>query len=323
VLEARQSVSAQLASASAFGKLLERIVYAQFAPFISDNELLCNKQHGFISGRSTLTNLLICDATIAQIVSQRHPYDILSFDFAKAFDKAPHKLVISSLAQHGIDGKVQDWLVSFLTGCTFCVRVGECYSRAANVSSGVIQGSTLGPVLYDLFIDSLFAKAQTGLLLAFADDVKIVADVATYPVSVVQSDINTLADWAHTSTAHLCRWRNVQSCIGAYISRATIITSTQSLLPALTAFATLACCALAMHAITRIAARSSLRPLECVALFVESSTPVIATRRGPPLRAMCSLYCHTAPQFGARISRATSLQSSLYSTGSRNNDTWL
>jgi ribonuclease P/MRP protein subunit RPP40 len=76
------------------------------------------------------------------------------------------------------------------------VRVGECYSRAANVSSGVIQGSTLGPVLYDLFIDSLLRKLKLPTL-AFADDVKIVADVATYPASVVQSDINTLADWAY------------------------------------------------------------------------------------------------------------------------------
>jgi ribonuclease P/MRP protein subunit RPP40 len=165
------------------GKLLERIMYAQFAPFIFDNELLCNKQHGFISGRSMLTNLLNCNATIAKIVSQHHPYDILSFDFAKAFDKAPHKLVISSLAQHGIEGKALDWLVSFLTGRTFRVRVGECYSRAADVSSGVIQGSILGPILY-LFIDSLLRKLKLPTL-AFADDVKIIADVTAYSASVV------------------------------------------------------------------------------------------------------------------------------------------
>ena len=76
-----------------FGKILERVVQTQLTSYIYDSELLCNKQHGFTVGRSTLTNLLNCDAAIANIMLAGHSYDLLSFNFMKAFDKVPHNEV--------------------------------------------------------------------------------------------------------------------------------------------------------------------------------------------------------------------------------------
>ena len=125
------------------GKILERIVHTQLIKYIDDNQFLCSRQHGFISGRSTLNNLLDSEAKICDIINSRHPYEILSFDFAKAFDKASHRYVIEAATSFGICGKALEWLSSLSTCRTFRVRVGDALSVSVDVTSGIIQGSTL------------------------------------------------------------------------------------------------------------------------------------------------------------------------------------
>ena len=107
------------------GKIIERIVHIQLIKYIDDNQLQCNHQLGFISERSTLINLLDSEAKICIIVNSRRTYDILSIDIAKAFDKAPHHYVIDATTSFGICGQALEWLSSFLTCLTFCVRVGD------------------------------------------------------------------------------------------------------------------------------------------------------------------------------------------------------
>ena len=103
--------------------------------------------------------------------------------------------MINALSDISIIGPALYWISSFLTERTFCVRIGSCYSSAADVTSGVIQGSTLGPILYDVFIDSLLRVIKLPLQ-AFADDLKFVADVAVHSKAAVQSDVDTLCAWA-------------------------------------------------------------------------------------------------------------------------------
>jgi hypothetical protein len=177
------------------GKLLETVIHSQLIDFINDNRLACNKQHGFTAGRSTLTNLLASETVIANITSARHPYDILSFDFEKAFDKAPHRRVIDAVAALGIGGSALCWLHSFLSRRTFCVRVGNCYSAEAPVTSGVIQGSVLGPTLYNIFLNALLQEINLPAQ-AYADDLKIIVDTVANSNEVVQNEINKIAAWA-------------------------------------------------------------------------------------------------------------------------------
>ena len=99
--------------------------------------------------------MLHFDAAIAAILSKNHAYDVISVDFKKAFDKAPHHHVWEALARVGVSNRASQWFVSFLSGQTQKMRVGDCLSSTCDVTSGTVQGSTLGPVLYTILIDPL------------------------------------------------------------------------------------------------------------------------------------------------------------------------
>ena len=124
-----------------------------------------------------------------------HPCEILPFDFAKAFDKAPHSSILTAVTNIGVGGQALDWLGSYLTNSTFRVRVGSSLSSSADATSGVNQGSCVGPTLYRIFIDFLLRKISLPSE-TFADDLKFIIDVAINPRDAVQKEVNLLSDWA-------------------------------------------------------------------------------------------------------------------------------
>ena len=189
------------------GKVLEKIVHRQLSDYLRKHELLHRSQHGFKPLLSTTTNLLAFEAFIADIRSAGHAYDILSFDFKKAFDKTPHDRVINAAAKLGICDSALGWLASFLADRTQQVRIGDSYSESVNVSSGVVQGSSLGPDLYTIFIDPLLRSIKQPSV-AFADDLKFVADVNVHSSVAVQSDVDVIAQWA----AENCTPLSIEKC---------------------------------------------------------------------------------------------------------------
>ena len=98
------------------GKLVEKILHMQLTNYLSTNNLQYSSQHGFISGRCTITNMLSFDATIATTISKKHPYNIISINFKKAFDKVPHQHVLNVLVRIGIRDNAFKWFETFFHG---------------------------------------------------------------------------------------------------------------------------------------------------------------------------------------------------------------
>ena len=121
-----------------------------------------------------------------------YEYIILTFDFTEAFDKVQYSHVISSAADLSIEGRALKWVSSFLSGRTFQVRIGNILSELATVESGVIQGSTLGPILYKISIISLLRKL-TLPSQGFTDDLKFVADVIAHSRYRIQQEVDTIS----------------------------------------------------------------------------------------------------------------------------------
>ena len=117
----------------------------------------------------------------------------MSFDFKKAFEKVPHQKVISELAVKEITGRALEWFSSFLSERTHQVRVEIHLSSIKEVTSGVVEGSVLGPDLYNVEADSLVRRIRLPRV-AYADDFKFVSDVALCSQAEMQAEINTFAD---------------------------------------------------------------------------------------------------------------------------------
>ena len=78
-------------------KVLERIIVSQLRSFLNDNKLLYDNQHEFVSGKLTTTNLLACDEEIDNCLNSNSSCDLILIDFARAFDKVSHHLLLKKL----------------------------------------------------------------------------------------------------------------------------------------------------------------------------------------------------------------------------------
>jgi len=105
-------------------------------------------------------------------------FDVAFLDFAKAFDKVPHKRLMKKLKCHGIDGKVLDWIENWLSGRQQRVCLDGARSQWRSVTSGVPQGSVLGPILFLVYVNDIDVGI-INLLLKFADDIKVLGKVQT------------------------------------------------------------------------------------------------------------------------------------------------
>ena len=177
-------------------KLMEKIIRDQIVEHMTRNDFFSPFQHGFVSGKSCVTQLLEFLDNIKEALDQGDDIDIIYVDFSKAFDKIPHRKLMKKLWGYGIRGKIYKWVKEFLTNRTQKVVVDGKKSGSKPVTSGVPQGSVLGPILFVIYINDLPDVIQCFIKL-FADDSKLYRRVSKIEhVEILQSCLNRAVTWA-------------------------------------------------------------------------------------------------------------------------------
>ena len=176
-------------------KILEHIIARNIMQHAEKNDILYPLQHGFRKGCSCETQLIEFVDDISKNLQEGRQTDILIMDFAKAFDKVNHSLLIHKLRYYGIDGKTTRWIQNWLEDRQQTVVLDGVSSEAVSIDSGVPQGSVLGPGLFLFYINDLQSRLTSKVRL-FADDTIIYLTIANEDdASTLQEDLNKLGQW--------------------------------------------------------------------------------------------------------------------------------
>ena len=185
-------------------KLVERVIRKKLVNYFELNNIINNNQHGFRKNHNCSTQLLSHLCYLMSCLVNGNEIDFIYIDYAKAFDKVDHNLLLYKLEQYGVNGKYLRWLEQFLKGRTQVVKVNGTFSYPTSVDSGVPQGSVLGPLLFIIYINDLPGVIKHSRLLTFADDMKIVKEISVASdTSLLQEDLNNVIEWSRKNNMKL------------------------------------------------------------------------------------------------------------------------
>lgn len=182
-------------------KIMERIVASEMLRYLRVNNKITKEQHGFLARRSTSTNLLetLNDWTLA--IKDKRAVVVAYIDYSKAFDCVSHQKLTIKLSAYGISGNLLKWIEYFLSNRTQQTKVGSQLSDIVSLTSGVVQGSVLGPLLFLLYINDVTrVLAYDGCFCKlYADDMKLYTTLSPTESCVrLQDKLNDLIQWSET-----------------------------------------------------------------------------------------------------------------------------
>lgn len=195
-------------------KLFEKIICDTLSSVV--RPLLTPFQHGFITGRSTESNLCEYLDFVMRAMDKGFRVDAVYTDYSKAFDKISHSILITKLISFGIHGDLLRWLESYLRERSQAVAVKGYTSSFIPITSGVPQGSHLGPLLFNIFINDVVKSFQYSNVLLYADDTKVFGVIKSNEDCIkMQKDLDNLSNYCLINKLHL----NVDKCYTISFSR--------------------------------------------------------------------------------------------------------
>ena len=203
-IDSYRGISIQPILAKVFESLINKRLQCHLKHLISDD------QHGFQPNKSTFTNLAVYTDYLTKALDEKAEVHSIYTDFQKAFDVVPHNLLLLKLkCQFGIQGNMLNLFRSYLTNRYQRVVLNGISSQWVSVTSGVPQGSIIGPKLFIMYVNDLPDQCKNSEKKLFADDSKFYRTIRTIVDCVLlQNDLNNIYEWC-------CTWKislNLDKC---------------------------------------------------------------------------------------------------------------
>ena len=173
---------------SLISKVLKRSVFNNIKHHVFQQINPC--QHGFMPGKSCITKLIEVFEQIRSKLDRGEQIDAIYLDISKAFDKVSHAKLLQRIREFGFRGSILNWCSSYLSNRRQPTTVNGVTSRPLKVTSGVPQGSILGPLLFLLYEKHLSDSVNNSTIANFADDTKLFRTInSSLDAALLQEDL--------------------------------------------------------------------------------------------------------------------------------------
>ena len=175
-------------------KTMEHIIHSHLMKYFDRHHILSDQQHGFRKRRSCESQLTTVH-DLASGLDKRQQIDAILLDFSKAFDKVAHQRLAIKLHHYGVRNKTLTWIKNFLADRYQRVVLDGKTSTSSPVTSGVPQGTVLGPLLFLIYINDLPSCVSSTVRL-FADDCLLYRVISNQEdAASLQEDLDHLQEW--------------------------------------------------------------------------------------------------------------------------------
>ena len=194
----------------AISKILEKTIFNQLHDYFQDNKLYCKNQYGFRRNHSTeYAALELIDRVILDMDKSEIPFSIF-IDLSKAFNTLDHNILINKLQYYGIKGRPLDLFQSYLSNRRQYVQFGNNKSDTTEITTGVPQGSILGPQLFIIYINDIIKFSTLFHTIIYADDTTLVGKFRDFELcnghslsENINYEITKLTDWLNVNKLSL------------------------------------------------------------------------------------------------------------------------
>lgn len=178
-------------------KILERIVFTRLHKFLDKYSLLTPSQYGFRPNFSTELAILELQNSIINNLSCNKQTIGLFLDLSKAFDCLNHEILLKKLSHYGIRGVPLKWFKSYLLNRKQFTSYNSVNSTMLSITTGVPQGSILGPLLFILYVNDIVSTSNHVSFILFADDTNMIvtSENLNFDNMTLNQEINNLSIW--------------------------------------------------------------------------------------------------------------------------------